>query len=90
MLDEIVQITFIVSHDNVEELPAFLECSIGTDDFHHKITLQHAYNLYFSIFVFWILKDLLNCDYLACLFEPAFIDLSKGTLANDFHEIDVI
>ena len=56
-----------------------------------KVTLVVCHNyLNLTVFVFRILENFFNCDYLACFFDFGPKNFAERSLADDFYEFDIV
>lgn len=53
------QIPIVIMHYDAQVLTSILNCSVGPDDFHHELPIQHGYYLDLSVLVLGVLVDFL-------------------------------
>lgn len=77
-----IEIALIVLHNNVEVLIVLLSCWKSSQNFHCELSLEHWDNLYFPVFVFWVLENFFYSNYLIISFQLGPENFAKSALAN--------
>lgn len=82
---ESIKVSIIASHHDIQVLPSFLNSGKTAKNFHQKVTPEHIYNLNLSIFIFGVLEDLFNSNYLASSSDSSFVNFTESSLSNNLN-----